>query len=113
MNNPSLKNSSVFKHQKIVAGLPDKVFVIALFITLSGTFLFVKLGLLLGTVLSIFFAYIVFKPLYLIHKNDIDAWRIYIKATYSPTYLDSSYTTPKKIFVVKGDSLLSIKELDL
>lgn len=113
MNNPSLKNSSVFKHQKIVAGLPDKVFVIALFITLSGAFLFFKLGLFIGFTLSFFFAYIVFKPLYLIHRDDIDAWRIYIKATHSPTYLDSSYTTSKQIFVVKGDSLLNIKDLDL
>ncbi|TVO39924.1 hypothetical protein [Vibrio algivorus] len=111
MNNPSLKNTSVFQHQKLIANLPDKVFVIALFITLSEAFLFFKLGILLGLPLSIAFAYLIFKPLYLIHQNDLNAWRIYLKTLHTPTALDARYTTPKHMLVVKGKQLLSIQDI--
>ncbi|WP_178306552.1 hypothetical protein [Vibrio algicola] len=114
MKNPSLQNTSMFKNQKLIANLPEKVFVIALFIAACGAALFFKLcGFSIGLILSLIFIYIVYKPLYIIHTNDLDAWRLYIKATYSATYFDASYTTPKHILVVRRDKLIHLKDLDL
>nr|WP_012219794.1 hypothetical protein [Vibrio sp. 23023]ABX76981.1 Conserved hypothetical protein [Vibrio sp. 23023] len=107
MKNPALKNAQVFKQQKLIAGLPDKVFIIALVVSAFGTFLCVKLGGLMGIGGGLLFAYVVYKPLYNIHQFDLEAWRLYLRALHAPTQFDARYTTEKKLNVIHNATLMS------
>lgn len=118
IKNPQLKNKAIFKYKKMPFGIPDKIFIIALVLTLFAVVVFVKLtGFIVGSFFSFFFAILVFNPLIVVHKNDQDAWYYWISSLKSMNFhKDLSLTTlqAKKVDVkvLTGNSSLSIKQFN-
>ncbi|HBO8052927.1 TPA: hypothetical protein L5C56_006480 [Pseudomonas aeruginosa] len=87
--NPDLENKSAFVQRRESFGIPTKIWVgvmgmglIALF---GSLYIFgVWLGLLVGTVMCL----VITMPVFMIHKEDPDAWIFWLQSLTAPDFLD-------------------------
>jgi len=106
--NPQLQHRAL-SQQTLVLGLPTPVFAIALLITLFGAGLLLSsLGLVLGLLSSIALALLVFRPLQAIHKNDVQAWRLWLRAFHGE-HFTSHLVQKKTVLIQTKQHLLTFK----
>jgi len=91
--NESLKNRKVFRDEKRIAGVPSKIFIG--FLGISGAMCF------LNIYLGAFFGVVILTTLYVIHKDDPDAF----------AFVTASLTRPM-FYTVGNPDKLSVKIVD-
>ncbi len=107
-NNPQLQHHTL-SQQTLVLGLPTPVFAIALLIALFGAGLLLSsLGLVLGLLCSIALALLVFRPLQAIHKDDVLAWRLWLRA-FQGEHFTSHLVQKKTVLIQTKQHLLTFK----
>ncbi|WP_330927115.1 hypothetical protein [Candidatus Sororendozoicomonas aggregata] len=111
--NPGLKNKIVFKSQKMYLGMPDKPFVIVVFFGVFGAGVIWKLlGFYVGTFFVLCYAALLLLPIARIHRDDPEAWRVWIKNFASPAFLTARFTrnTNKVVKVLKNGKIITMRE---
>lgn len=111
MKNPKLKNKRVFSHQKLIAGVPDKIFISVGIIALFALGIFVKLMGWLGIIAGIIFIFLIYMPLITIHANDANAWKLWVATFNGSTRLSTKQTTHKLILIIKGSRTLTFSRV--
>jgi len=97
--NPQLRHNTALSGEDAVFGLPLPLFAFALVLSVFGTGLLIKsLNILLGLFFGSLLALAIFKPLQLIHKHDMQAWRIWL-SVIKTSHLTSSQMSRKKVFI--------------
>ena len=81
--NPDLKNRRVITHQKLILGIPAKVFLGVSVLAMIGVLaFFIYLPKFIAVLASVLLIFIFITPLYIVHKDDVEAWQIYIKLIF-------------------------------
>ena len=97
--NPQLRHNTALIGENSAFGLPLPLFAFALVLSVFGIGLLIKsLNILLGLFFGLLLTLAIFKPLQLIHKNDIQAWRIWWSVIRTP-HFTSSQMNRKKVFI--------------
>ncbi|EGU37251.1 hypothetical protein [Vibrio scophthalmi] len=103
-DNPQLRHNIALKGEDAVFGLPLPLFAFALVVSVFGTGLLIKsLNVLLGLFFGALLTLAVFKPLQLIHKNDLQAWRIWQSVIRTPRF-SSNQMKRKKVLIQTSNS---------
>lgn len=85
-------------------GLPLPLFAFALVLSIFGTGLLIKsFGILPGLFFGLLLGTAVFKPLQLVHKNDLQAWQIWLSVIKNPRY-SSEQLTRRKVLIQTQDT---------
>ncbi|MCF5395295.1 hypothetical protein GIV96_25595 [Pseudomonas syringae] len=99
--NPDLENKAVFTSRSMIAGIPSRVFVAI--VVLSSFAIFVNwmyLPKFLGIPLSVMLVLIIFIPAYLAHKDDPDAYVLWIRSLFASSRLTTRVTHRRTILVL-------------
>ncbi len=111
----NLKNQTVFTYQKMLLGIPDKVFVITFLLAAFGCVLIFKLTpYYLAIPVCIAFLVMLFRPLMVIHQHDQHAWQLWMATLWSPGSFTTQYTSSfrRNIIIVRDEKILSINEIN-
>ncbi|WAH62221.1 hypothetical protein LZ023_40805 (plasmid) [Pseudomonas silvicola] len=100
--NTNLENKAVFTHRDQKLGIPSKVFFGTLFLSIFATFVFVKyLPTLLGLLVSAAVTLIILIPAYLVHKDDPDAYIVWLRGLFAPARLTTVRSTRRRVLVLE------------
>lgn len=81
--NPDLKNRRVITHQKLILGVPAKIFLGVSVISMLGVLaFFMYMPKLIAALASLLLLFVFITPMYIVHKDDVEAWQIYIKLIF-------------------------------
>jgi type IV secretory pathway TrbD component len=103
--NPNLKNKAVFTHQSLVAGIPTKVLISTLLLTAFSAMVFCKyLPLWLGLIISVALALLILVPVYLLHKEDPEAYIVWMRSLWAPSRLTAGRSVRRRMLVLVPQS---------
>ncbi|BES73864.1 hypothetical protein RE428_48820 (plasmid) [Marinobacter nanhaiticus D15-8W] len=102
--NPNLKNKVVFTHRREVLGIPEKIFFSLCALCVFAAFVFCAyLGWSVGAPLSVALVVLVFVPVYLVHKEDHDAYSVWMRSLITPSRLTASRIKPRRLVLLTWD----------
>lgn len=112
--NPNLKNKAVFTQHHMIWGIPSRVFVGTLFLTFFSAFVFCKyLPLWIGIPASLVLAFVILLPVYLIHKEDPEAYIVWMRSLFAPFRLSAGRSVRRRVLILVPDSggVLKVKPI--
>lgn len=107
--NPNLKNKVVFTQRRLVLGIPERIFGASLLLAIFAMFVFVTyLGWLIGLPAGLLLAAVIFVPEYLVHKEDPDAYLVWMRSLTAPSRLTASRISRKRLVLLSWDGDRSV-----
>ncbi|HDZ58143.1 MAG TPA: hypothetical protein ENI17_02685 [Pseudomonas xinjiangensis] len=99
--NPNLKNKAVFVDRDMVMGIPARVFVATVLLTFFTAFVFCKyLPLLLGIAASLVLSLLILLPVYLVHRDDPEAYMVWLRSLFTAARLTASRSTRRRVLML-------------
>ncbi|HGM4353942.1 TPA: hypothetical protein ACKPJR_006340 [Pseudomonas aeruginosa] len=99
--NPNLKNKAVFTHRDLSIGMPTRVFYATLFLVSFAAFVFIKyLGWAVGLPGAAILGILIFMPVYLIHKEDPEAYIVWLRSLVSASRLTVGRSVRRRMLVL-------------
>lgn len=99
--NPNLKNKAVFTDRDLTMGIPTRVFIATLFLALFSAFVFCKyMGAAIGLPLSILLALLILIPVYLVHKEDQEAYIVWLRSLFAPHRLSAGRSVRRRVLIL-------------
>ena len=99
--NPNLKNKAVFTQRDMSMGIPTRVLVGTLFLTGFSAFVFCKyLGLWIGIPSSFLLSFLILIPVYLVHKEDPEAYIVWLRSLFAATRLSASKSVRRRVLIL-------------
>lgn len=99
--NPNLKNKAVFTQRDMSMGIPTRVLVGTMFLTLFSAFVFCKyLPLYAGIPLSLLLSFLILVPVYLVHKEDPDAYIVWLRSLFAASRLSAGRSVRRRVLVL-------------
>lgn len=99
--NPNLKNKVVFTQRRQVLGIPDRVFGASLLLVVFSAFVFVTyLGWVVGLPAGALLGAVIFVPEYLVHKDDPDAYLVWLGSLFAPVRLTASRISARPLVLL-------------
>lgn len=99
--NPNLKNKAVFTQRDLSIGMPTRVFYATLFLVSFAAFVFIKyLGWAVGLPGAALLAVLIFMPVYLIHKEDPEAYIVWLRSLVSASRLTVGRSIRRRVLVL-------------
>lgn len=79
-----LRNKAIFNHRKYIWGIPQRPFVASMALTVfAGIVLFAYLPKIIAVPCVVVLAMLILIPVYLVHKNDPDAYVVWMYALFA------------------------------
>lgn len=102
-NKKSLKNSKVFANRS-VGSIPSTVFIcLGALIIFSFLLALYYLGVVIAFIVSFIFAFIIFVPALIVHKNDPQGYITWLLVLFKANQLDTDSFQSKKLKIVSLD----------
>ncbi len=102
--NPNLKNKAVFTQRDTSLGVPTRVFVGTAFLILFAAVVFCSyLGWTVGLPATVVLALVIFLPVYLIHKDDPEAYVVWLRSMFTASRLSAVRNTRRRMLVLIPD----------
>ena len=99
--NPNLKNKAVFTQRDMIMGIPSRVFVGTLFLTFFSAFVFCKyLPMWVGAPASLLLSFLILVPVYLIHKEDPEAYIVWLRSMFAAARLTVARCIRRRVLVL-------------
>lgn len=94
-------NARVFSEKRMTLGIPVQMFVILMALNIFAVILLIKFFSIFSLVLMGFFVLITWMPIYQIHKNDPDAWLVWLGTLLVKTRLNNDSFFKRKVVFIK------------
>jgi len=99
--NPNLKNKAVFTQRDMILGIPSRVAIATLFLVGFAAVVFcVYLPVYIGILCSFLIGLLVLIPVYLIHKEDPEAYVVWLRSMFAATRLTVSRSTRRRVLLL-------------
>ncbi|WP_263147676.1 hypothetical protein [Pseudomonas sp. RIT-PI-AD] len=109
--NPNLKNKAVFTQRDMILGIPARVFIGTLFLVAFAAVVFcVYLPIYLGLGSSLVMGLLVLIPVYLVHKEDPEAYIVWLRSLFAAARLTVSRSTRRRVLLLsrRADGSLQV-----
>lgn len=108
--NPKLRNTLSGKEKGGIFGLPLPLFAFGMLFALFGVGIAInKLGLLYGSIVGLIYTLIIFVPLRMVHKDDINAWLFWLQLVKAP-FFTSAVIEKKKLLIIQHQRVIGFKQ---
>lgn len=103
--NPNLKNKAVFTQRDLILGIPSRVFIATMFLVAFGAVVFcIYLPTTLGIAASLVIGLLVLIPVYLVHKDDPEAYMVWIRSLFAAARLSVSRSVRRRVLLLSRRS---------
>lgn len=108
--NPKLKHTISSKEDGGIFGLPLPLFAFGLLFACFGVGIALsQIGLFYGLLFGAIYSAVIFVPLKMVHKEDINAWLLWLEIIKAPS-LTSNFVTKKEILIISNKRVIPFKK---
>jgi len=108
--NPKLRNNTSSKDKGGIFGLPLPLFAFGTLFSCFGIGIAIsKIGLFYGLMFGFLYSSLIFVPLRMVHKDDINAWLLWLSTIKAPFFTSNSIEK-KKILVIQNERVIPFKQ---
>lgn len=112
--NLNLKNKAVFTQRDSILGIPSRVAIATLLLVGFAAVVFcVYLPVFIGILCSLLIGLLVLIPVYMIHKEDPDAYMVWLRSLFVATRLTVRRSTRRRVLLLsrRSDGTLQVTPL--
>lgn len=103
--NPNLKNKAVFTQRDMLFGIPTRVALAAFLLALFVGFVFIRyLPTTIGVLVSILFLFLILVPVYFVHKEDPEAYIVWLRGLFAPSRLSASKSVRRRMLLLSSET---------